>query len=226
MNIHVHNWLYAYLTGLPFKRNDCSNISSVFHTKLLIILQPFFLVSTLFIACLLFDFPTSQFSNFPIFQPSVGRLYLIVFNQIYLVSIRNSNYLFTEEINNPNDLVLLEKENEWVFAAAERVRASNLTLGRTPDSFMNRSLSEQTDLLQNLLGLKDSAAIDQMLDSQWRTEGPWRPGRRWELAPLPSACQTGKRKDVFPSLFGGVWGGALATNAFGSNREWMEPIVE
>ena len=59
----------------------------------------------------------------------------------------------------------MKKENDCVFAAAEQIRASNLTLGPAPDSFMNRSLSEQTDLLQNLLGVKDKVAIDQMLDS-------------------------------------------------------------
>ena len=38
---------------------------------------------------------------------------------------------------------------------------------------------------------------------QWRTEGFWRPGRRWELAP-PSACQTDTRWRCSPSLFGGL----------------------
>ena len=158
MNIHVHNWhnwLYANLTGLPFKRNDCSNISFLFHTKLLVIYSSVIswsLSSLLPVYC-------------SILQPSVGGLYFIVFNQTNLVSIRNSNYLFTEEINNPNDLVLLKKENECGFAAAEQVRASNLTLGPTPDSFMNRSLGEHTDLLQDLLGVRDKVVIDQMLDS-------------------------------------------------------------
>ena len=51
--------------------------------------------------------------------------------------------------------------------------------------------------------------------TQWRTEGFWRLGRRWELAPLSSACQTGKRKGALPRYWG-VWGGAPATNAFGT----------
>ena len=40
--------------------------------------------------------------------------------------------------------------------------------------------------------------------TQWRTEGFWRLGRRWELAPLPSACQTGKRKGALPRRGGGL----------------------
>ena len=39
---------------------------------------------------------------------------------------------------------------------------------------------------------------------QWCTEGFWRLGRRWGLAPLPSACRTGKRKGRSPSLLGGL----------------------
>ena len=61
--------------------------------------------------------------------------------------------------------------------------------------------------------------------TQWSTEGFWRLGRRWELAPLPSACQTGKRKGALPRYWG-VWGGAPATNAFGSIWMWMEPFSE
>ena len=40
--------------------------------------------------------------------------------------------------------------------------------------------------------------------TQWRTEGFWRLVRRWELAPLPSACQTGKRKGALPRYWGGL----------------------
>ena len=64
--------------------------------------------------------------------------------------------------------------------------------------------------------------------TQWRTEGFWRLGRRWGLAPLPSECQTGKRKGALPRY----WGGSGAEPqpptllGLGSNWEWMEPIFE
>ena len=38
---------------------------------------------------------------------------------------------------------------------------------------------------------------------QWRTEGFWRPGRRWKLAPLTPTCRTGKRRRRSPMLLGG-----------------------
>ena len=55
--------------------------------------------------------------------------------------------------------------------------------------------------------------------SQWRTEGFWRPGRRWELAPLLSACQTGKRKSALPRYWGYGAEPHAATNAFGTGEQ-------
>ena len=51
---------------------------------------------------------------------------------------------------------------------------------------------------------------------QWRTEGFWRPGRRWELAPLTPGVPRVKLASAESDLrfYWGVWGGAPAENAF------------
>ena len=60
---------------------------------------------------------------------------------------------------------------------------------------------------------------------QWRTEGFWRPGRRWKLAPLtPGVSDWQAPKSISLAIQGGVWGGAPATNAFWSIWEEMEPM--
>ena len=59
------------------------------------------------------------------------------------------------------------------------------------------------------------ASNEILINIQWRTEGFWRPGRRWELAPPPRRVRLARVEGALPHYLG-VWVGALAANAFES----------
>ena len=133
-------------------------------------------------------------------------------------------YQNSTEIENPasihlfqitHDLKMYPLGETWIDQNLDSilVRHVHLWLGMPISTCINKLLTLQK--------------IEEDLEFPVAYRGSLAPGAKMRIGAPPFGVSDWQAQRRFPSLFGeGVWGGALATNAFGSNREWMEPIVE